>query len=90
MNSAVNASTGYSPFKVIFGEIPKFALTSHSSDLPVSIRDYLKQKLAHVNAIQQQVKEDVEKSQQVMLDRANENSAHQRRSYMICMMGRML
>ena len=78
MNSAVNASTGYSPFEVIFGERPKFPLTSHSNDLlsmPVSIRDYLKQKLAHVNAIQQQVKANVEKSKQVMLDRANENSA---------------
>ena len=60
---------------LFFGERPKFPLTTHSSDFPVSIRNYLKQKLAHVNAIHQQVKENVEKSQQVMLDRANENSA---------------
>ncbi|MEW8548163.1 MAG: DDE-type integrase/transposase/recombinase, partial [Candidatus Thiodiazotropha sp.] len=78
MNCAVSASTGYSPFEVIFGARPKFPLSSHSSDLssvPVSIRDYLRQKLAHINVIQQQVKANVERSQQIMLDRANEKSA---------------
>ena len=78
MNIAVNASTGYSPFEVIFGERPKFPLSRHSTELrsvPGSIIDYLKQKIAQINIIQQLVKTNVERSQQVMLDRANENSA---------------
>ena len=65
MNIAVNESTGYSPFEVIFGERSKFPLSSHSTELrsvPVSIRDYLKQKIAHINIIQQQVKANVERS----------------------------
>lgn len=75
MNNAVNASTGYSPCEVIFGYRPKFPLANHSADLqtiPINIRDYLKQKVAQITTIQQNVKGNVETSQQIMLDRANE------------------
>ena len=79
MNNSVNTSLGYSPFEIIYGQRPKFPLTSHLPDanfdtIPNDMHSYLKQLTNKLDIIRNNIKETSEKSQLKMMTRANANS----------------
>lgn len=77
MNSAVNTTSGYSPFEVIFGQRPSFPLSEiaeNLENLPTDTHSYmlsLKQKL---DSIRVHMQERVVLSQCAMTDRLNKNT----------------
>lgn len=77
INQSVNTTTGYSPHEIIFGQRPHFPLAvakpTDFDTIPVDARTYVRKHAEKLNIIRTEVKENVIKSQQDMLKRANEN-----------------
>ena len=75
INNAVNSSTGYSPFEVLFGQRPKFPLANHAhsfKSLPTDTSEYIASKANLLSVIRTNIHENLEKSQTAMIDRANQ------------------
>lgn len=77
-NQSVNASTGYSPHEIVFGHRPHFPLTAVKptdfDTIPVDARTYVRKHAEKLNIIRTEVRNNVIKSQENMLTRANENT----------------
>jgi len=79
MNSAVNSSTGYSSFEINFGTRPNFPLLSNThyldlNNIPEDYHAYMEKTVPHLQEIQQEMQQNVNKAKSVMLERANEFS----------------
>ena len=76
-NQSVHTTTGYSPHEVVFGFRPRFPLSmakpSDFDSIPVDARSYVRHHADKLSIIRTEVKNNVIKSQQNMLDRANEH-----------------
>lgn len=75
INNAVNSSTGYSPFEVLYGQRPKFPLANHThsfKSLPNDTLAYMASKLSLLSVIRTNILENLEKSQTAMVNRANQ------------------
>ena len=77
MNQSVNNSMGYSPHEIVFGHRPKFPfIAPKPSDLgsvPTSMQNYVREHSEQLKIIRTEMKNNVIKSQQNMLDRENKN-----------------
>ena len=77
-NQSVNVSTGFSPHEIVFGHRPHFPLTAAKptdfDTLPVDTRTYVRKHAEKLNVIRTEVKNNVIRSQENMLARANENT----------------
>ena len=77
MNQSVNNSMGYSPHEIVFGHRPKFPfIAPKPSDLgsvPTSMQNYVRKHSEQLKIIRTEMKNNVIKSQQNMLDRENKN-----------------
>ena len=76
MNSSVNSSLGYSPHEIVFGERPKFPLSTPTRDiqlesLPRDLHSYVKDQAKRLETIRAIVRDKTLKSQQKMLDQEN-------------------
>jgi hypothetical protein len=72
----VNASTGYSPFEVVFTQRPKFPLvhlTQSLRSLPKDMDSFMEQKIAQLEQIRSDVAQNLTKAKENMLARENEN-----------------
>ena len=79
MNNSVNASIGYSPFKIVYGQRPKFPLSANKYSLnlksiPKDLHFYLEQKEQTLNFIRNDVRDHLVKSKEGMLKCANEKA----------------
>ena len=77
MNNSVNASMGYSPFEIVYGQRPKFPLSADKYSLnlksvPKDLHSYLKQKEQTLNFVRNDVRDHLVKSKEDMLTRAND------------------
>ena len=75
INNAVNSSTGYSPFEVLFGQRPKFPLANHVhsfKSLPADTSEYMASKANLLLVIRTNILENLEQSQTAMINRANQ------------------
>lgn len=62
MNNAVNSSTGYSPFEILYVQRPKFPLSPCAADMksvPKDYHAYMNQKRSYLGAIRDDVKENI-------------------------------
>ena len=77
INSAVNASSGYSPYEVVFGCRPRFPLASTAQEslkpVPPNYQSYLHRLTERLKTIRQHVEENISQSQQRMEERTNRN-----------------
>ena len=76
MNSTVNASLGYSPHEIVYGQRPSFPLSSHLlapdfSSLPQDMHAYVKQQATKLELIRKEVEKNSTRSKQKMVDRMN-------------------
>ena len=79
MNSCVNASTGYSPFEIIYGHRPQFPLSNPKNidfkDIPKDIHVYLKQLEKKLQTIRTEVRTNIEKANEKMINRVNKTAS---------------
>ena len=72
---SVNASTGYSPHEIVFGHRPHFPLTAAKptdfDTIPLDARTYVRKHAEKLGIICTEVRNNVMKSQETMLARAN-------------------
>ena len=74
-NQSVNAMTGYSPHEIVFGQRPHFPLTAakptNFDTIPLDARTYVRKHAEKLGIIRTEVRNNVMKSQETMLARAN-------------------
>ena len=74
-NQSVNATTGYSPHEIVFGQRPHFPLTAAKptdfDTIPLDARTYVQKHAEKLGIIRTEVRNNVMKSQETMLARAN-------------------
>ena len=74
-NQSVSASTGYSPHEIVFGHRPHFPLTAAKptdfDTIPLDARTYVRKHAEKLGIIRTEVRNNVMKSQETMLARAN-------------------
>ena len=76
MNSSVKESLGYSPFEILYGQRPKFPLSSTlpNTDLntvPSDMHAFLKLQQTRINLIRDEVRQNAEKAKLKMVKNAN-------------------
>ena len=77
INKSLHSSTGFSPHEVVFGSRPSFPLVAPKptdfDTIPVDVRMFVRRNAEKLNTIRQELKSNVVRSQEKMLDRANDN-----------------
>ena len=77
MNQSVNTGMGYSPHEIVYGHRPKFPLIAPKpadlGSIPSSMQNYVRTHSEQLNIIRTEMKNNVIKSQQNMLDKENKN-----------------
>ena len=74
-NQSVNATTGYSPHEIVFEQRPHFPMTTAKptdfDTIPLDARTYVRKHAEKLGIIRTEVRNNVMKSQETMLARAN-------------------
>lgn len=76
MNCSVNATTGHSPFEVVYGRQPQFPLTSLTcadEPVPQNVSSYLLSKRNILQKIQDEIREHMAKANLAMTERLNKD-----------------